>query len=66
MTCSICSAPATGDLCEACQARRVIVRPASRFLVDRAARRTMRIAVAAGSEALIESMIVGSAAGRKW
>jgi len=66
MRCAVCSAPAQGDLCAACQARRVVVRPADRLVVDRAARRTADLAVAAGSKALIESMIVGSSAGPRW
>lgn len=69
MNCSICSAPSTSDLCPGCKVKRVVVRPASRFLVSRAARRSMELASDADGrqgEGLIEYIVSGYGTGRRW
>lgn len=50
MNCSVCLSPSKGDLCADCMKRRSVVRPASAYLVQRAARRLMRLAARADPE----------------
>lgn len=52
-----------------CAARRVVVRPANRFIVDRAARRTQRLVAVAEPEqveALEESLDHALTVGQRW
>lgn len=68
MTCPVCSEPSTGDLCASCTAKTSRIRPAGKFLVDRAARRTMRLAsgLDAPETGLVDYTISGYPAGRRW
>lgn len=72
MTCPVCSAPVeSGDLCPGCAAKTTRVRPAGRFLVDRAARRALAVADKAirtsdSGDALAEYTVSGFGAGRRW
>lgn len=70
MICPVCTTPVeSGELCAGCAAKTTVVRPASRFLVDRAARKSLRLASRVdveGGEALVDFTIDSQTAGRRW
>lgn len=70
MICTICQAPSEGDLCTACASKTTRLRPANRFVVDRAAKKTRRLVQRAptdlDTQALNESFVAVCGMGRKW
>lgn len=69
MTCPVCSNPTPArSLCAACEAKVQTVRPAGRFIIDRAAQKSLRLATRsdADMDTLIDYVVSGHTAGRNW